>query len=98
MPEDVGALVEKLAADSASVTLVNVNPVQAREVIVQAGAFGEHSFDSVAVGGQTTRIGGPLLSVRLEPGCGARLEFKMTRYKNQPTLAQPWDRGWYGKQ
>jgi hypothetical protein len=97
-PEDVGALVEKLAADAATVTLVNVNPVEPREVIVQAGAFGEHNFEAVTVNGQTTPIGRPLLSVRLDPGCGARLEFKMARYNNQPTLAYPWDRGWYGKQ
>jgi hypothetical protein len=96
-PEDVGALVEKLAADAATVTLVNVNPVEPREVIVQAGAFGEHNFEAATVNGQTVPIGGPLLWVRLEPGCGARVEFKMARYKNQPTLAYPWDRGLYGK-
>ena len=95
VPEDVGALVEKLAADSASVTLVNLNPVETREVIVQAGAYGEHSFDVVTLNGQSTPIAGPLLTVRLEPGAGARLDFKMTRYKNQATLSHPWDRSWY---
>jgi len=97
VPEDVAALVEKLSADSATLTLVNLNPVHPREVIVQAGAFGEHSFESVTVGERTTPIGGPLLTVRLEPGCGARLEFRMARYVNQPTLAHPWDRAWFGK-
>lgn len=24
------------------------------------------------------------------------LAFRMARYKNKPTLAHPWDRGWYG--
>ena len=38
----MAALVEKLTADQATVTLVNVNPVDARTVIVQAGAYGEH--------------------------------------------------------
>jgi hypothetical protein len=79
------------------VTLVNLNPVESREVIVQAGAYDEHTFDAVTLNGQTTPVGGPLLTVRLEPGSGARLEFKMTRYRNQPTLAHPWNRGWYGK-
>jgi hypothetical protein len=91
-PEDVAALVEKLGADSATLTLVNVNPVEARTVIVQAGGYGEHHFDAVTVGGRTTPVNGPLLTVRLEPACGARLEFRMTRYQNQPTLAHPWDR------
>ena len=37
LPADVGALVEKMAADSATLTLVNTNPVEARIVIVQGG-------------------------------------------------------------
>ncbi len=96
-PEDVAALVEKLGADSATLTLVNVNPVEPRTVIVQAGGYGEHQFDAVTVGGRVMPANSPLLTVRLEPACGARLEFRMTRYQNQPTLARPWDRGWFGK-
>ncbi|MCC6860362.1 MAG: hypothetical protein IT158_17465 [Bryobacterales bacterium] len=97
IPEEVGALVEKLAADSADLVLVNTNPVDARTVIVQAGGYGEHQFESVTVNGQSTAIEGPLLTVRLEPGCGARLSFRMTRYKNQPTLLHPWDRAVHGR-
>jgi len=37
------------------------------------------------------------VTVRLEPGSGSQLEFKMTRYAHQPTLAQPWDLGWMVK-
>ncbi len=96
-PPDVGALVEKLGADSATLTLVNVSPVEARTVVVQAGAYGEHRFDSAQVNGRATAIGGPLVSVRLAPGCGARLEFRMSRYQYPPTLAHPWDRAWYGR-
>ncbi|MCC6589668.1 MAG: hypothetical protein IT168_23430 [Bryobacterales bacterium] len=98
LPEDVGALVEKLGASSATVSLVNVNPIDAREVVVQAGGYGEHRFDSVAVNGKTVKIDGPVVTIRLEPGTGARLEFAMTRYSNKPTFAFPWDRAWYGKQ
>jgi len=93
-PADVGALVEKLGADSATLTLVNVNPVEPRTLILQAGGLREHSFDSVTVEGKTTPINGPLLTLRLEPGCGARLTFRMSRYKNRPTLTHPWDRVW----
>ncbi len=94
LPEDVGALVEKLSADAVTVTLVNVNPIDARTVLVQAGAYGEHQFLGAAWNGQTVALNDPFVRVRLEPGCGARLEFRMKRYANQPTLAQPWDRGW----
>ncbi|MGH9628831.1 MAG: hypothetical protein ACRD7E_10950, partial [Bryobacteraceae bacterium] len=97
LPEDVGALVEKLGADSATLTLVNTNPVAPRTVIVQAGGYGEHHFDSAAVGAQTTMIDAPVVTIRLEPGAGSRIEFKMTRYKHRPTLAHPWDRGWFGQ-
>jgi hypothetical protein len=95
LPEDVGALVEKLGADSATVTLVNTNPVESREVAVQAGGYGEHRFEAITIGGKTTTFSGPVFTVRLDPGAGSRCEFKMTRYANRPTVAFPWDRGWY---
>ncbi len=95
LPRDVGALVETLGADSATLTLVNVNPIEPRTVVVQAGAYGEHHFDGVEMEGHKLAVGAPLLTVRLEPGCGAKVKFQMSRYVNQPTLAFPWDRGWY---
>jgi hypothetical protein len=98
LPDDVGALVEKLEAAAATLVLVNVDAVEPHTVVVQAGAYGEHRFDSVEVNGKTQTITGPLLNVRLEPGSGARLRFHMARYVNPPTLAQPWDRGWFGIQ
>ena len=97
LPPDVGALVEKLAADAANVTLVNVSPIDTREVVIQGGAYGEHQLESVQLDGKTTAVSAPVVTVRLEPGCGARLEFRMTRYRNRPTLAHPWDRSWFGK-
>jgi hypothetical protein len=96
LPEDVAALVEKLEADAATLVLVNVDAVEPRTVVVQAGGYGEHRFESVEVGGKVQPIMGPLLNVRIEPGSGARLRFRMARYVNPPTLAQPWDRGWFG--
>ena len=96
LPEDVAALVEKLGPDSATLTLVNTNPIAARDIVVQAGGYGEHRFESVTLGGATTQIGGPVVTVRLEPGAGTRVEFKMTRYATRPSFAFPWDRGWYG--
>jgi len=95
LPADTGALVEKLSADSATLTLANLNPVEPRTIVVQAGGYGEHRFDSATVDGKSTQIAGPALTVHLEPGAGSRIEFKMTRYANRPTFAFPWDRGWY---
>jgi hypothetical protein len=94
LPEDVAALVEQLTADRTVLTLVNVNQVEPREVVVQAGGFGEHQWTGVTCEGQTLPADTPLLTVRLAPGAGARLTLNTKRYVNQPTLTHPWDRGW----
>jgi hypothetical protein len=94
LPPNIGALVEKLGEDSVTLTLVNTNPVEPRTVVVQAGGYGEHQFLSAETAGRSTPVEGRYVRVRLQPGCGARLELKMKRYANQPDLAQPWDRGW----
>ena len=92
LPSDVGALVEKLAADSVTVTLVNVNPIEARDVIVQAGGYAEHRFTEGRVNGSAYPVNGTAMTVTLQPGCGARLEIGMQRYANRPTLRFPWQR------
>jgi hypothetical protein len=90
LPADVGALVESMNDTSAALTLVNTNPIEARLVSVQGGAYGEHQLESVTTGGQTTPVNGRVLTVRLAPGAGAKLDFKVKRYANRPTLAFPW--------
>ena len=92
LPQDVASLVEKLSADTVTVTLVNTNQVEAREVQVQAGGYGEHQFSGVSYAGRSKVFDAPVVAVRLEPGCGTRLVFQMNRYVNHPTLAQPWNR------
>ncbi|MBS7627613.1 hypothetical protein KEJ36_02150, partial [Candidatus Bathyarchaeota archaeon] len=44
LPRDVAALVESLDAQEASLSLVNLSPRESRDVVIQAGAFGEHLF------------------------------------------------------
>ncbi|MBW7460155.1 hypothetical protein K0U00_39445, partial [Paenibacillus sepulcri] len=44
LPEDVGALVESISSGSLMLQLVNLSLFERKEVIVQAGAFGEHRF------------------------------------------------------
>ena len=56
LPEDVGALVEKLTATRTIVRLVNLSPTESRELIVQAGAFSEHRFRTVKYDARTTRL------------------------------------------
>ena len=92
MPDGVGALVEKLEADSTTVTLVNTDQVSGRRVIVQGGAYGEHRFDSVSVNGELIEVDGTSFAVELAPGAGATLKIGTQRYTSQPSFAFPWDR------
>jgi len=85
LPEDVAALVEKISGDSVTVSLVNLSAVEARDVIVQAGAYAEHQF--------TAPHNARWIHVRLEPGSGDRLTLGMKRYARPPTARQPWDQG-----
>jgi hypothetical protein len=93
LPPDVGALVEKLSAESATLSLVNLDPVEPREVLVQAGGYAEHRILEASAGGAQLQVSDSVMRVKLQPGCGARIELKMARYANAPTLKLPWDRG-----
>ena len=92
IPADVAALVERMTGDSLTVTLVNVNQTESREVVVQAGGYAEHQFESAGWNGQTVPLNARDFKVRLEPGAGAKLTLKMRRFVNQPTVVFPWDR------
>ncbi|WP_242008311.1 hypothetical protein [Sphingomonas ginsenosidivorax] len=91
VPEDVAALVHTLGDMTTEVTLVNLGR-QARTVVVQGGAYAEHRIEAVEVAGTSATVGGAAFTIRLEPGCGARMTLAMRRYANRPTLAFPWDR------
>jgi hypothetical protein len=90
LPQDVAALVDSLAADSVSVTLVNTSQVEPRTVIVQAGGYGEHRFTSVGSGNKVSELASSTLTVRLAPGTGQRLTLGIERYANPPRMQHPW--------
>jgi hypothetical protein len=92
VPEDVAALVSELSGTRTAVTLINLNTTQPRTVIVQGGGYGEHQLVSVTTGDRMTPIDSPLLTVRLDPGCGGKLVLEMKRYANTPTVKHPWHR------
>ncbi len=91
LPDDVAALVERILPEEIVLALVNTNPVDTREVIVQMGAYREHHCDNVTVGGRKIVIDAPFFRVRLAPGSGDLLTISMKRYARQPTLALPWE-------
>jgi hypothetical protein len=90
LPEGVAALVEKLTSDDLTLTLVNTSPVAERTVIVQGGTYGEHQLTEATLGSAATVVNRRCVSIRLAPGSGGRLTFKMKRFANPPTLALPW--------
>jgi hypothetical protein len=92
LPRGVGALVEKVRPGGVTVVLVNTNPVESRELVVQTGAYAEHDAVSVTVDGKRIEVGDSKFTVRLDAGAGSRLSIQMKRYANQPTFAFPWDR------
>ena len=109
LPSGCAALVQKLEADSTTVTLVNTDQLNAKTVTIQAGSYGEHQFTSGRKGTTSRKsksdsesdhddrssfeISSRTLTLTLEPGCGIDLVLGTRRYVNQPTLAFPWDRG-----
>jgi hypothetical protein len=92
LPADVGALVEGLAGSETTLTLINLNQSQPRQVIVQGGAYGEHQWESVRANGKEVPIHGAHFTLKFGPGAGGTLVLKTKRYANQPTLLMPWDR------
>jgi hypothetical protein len=58
LPEDVGALVEKVEAKRTVVRLVNLNGIEDRALIIQAGGFGEHRFGTTKYLGRTSEYPG----------------------------------------
>lgn len=91
IPEGVAALVQRLSTDELTLTLVNTDQLHERDVILQAGGYGEHQFASATTAGKTVPVDARDLTVRLAPGAGAQLVLTMKRYANTPTLRFPWD-------
>jgi len=93
IPEDVAALVEGMTDEDVTLTLVNINQIESRTVVVQGGAYAEHQLINAAKDNQVLSLDKPFFTVRLAPGSGSRIVIKMKRYANQPTFLFPWDRG-----
>lgn len=68
LPSDVSALVDELSADKVCIQLVNTGHSETRTLIVQAGAFGEHSFTDVSFDETTYSYDG------INPGLRTRAE------------------------
>jgi len=93
LPPDTAALVRRLQGDGAELTLVNLSVHEVREVVIQAGSFGQHRFERVAIQGREegpVEVGGNTLAVRMLPGTEIDLQFEMRLFCTRPTYAFPW--------
>jgi hypothetical protein len=89
LPEDVGALVSEMSDTGTTLTLVNLSTTAPRTLVVQGGAYAEHTIESVDMTGKTVAVGKPHFTVTLAPGAGATLMLKMRRYSSDPTVKFP---------
>ena len=92
LPQDVAALVSGLDAESVDLSIVNLSVHSARDLIVQAGSYGEHRFGRVEVSGEETpvEVNDKTFQVRLLPGTELDLHIDMQLYCNKPSCAFPW--------
>lgn len=94
LPPDVAALVEELDEERTVVRLVNTNALASRRLIVQAGAFGEHTVTEVRYpegdGNRAIPVNKKYFAVMLPPGTAIRLDIGIKRFANIPTYAFPW--------
>jgi len=106
LPESVAALVEQIHKEGIVLQIVNLDAQNKRELILQAGAFAEHSFNKALIdANQPERIFSSLkqennenikqinskwLKVVLEPGCAIKMGLTMSRYVNTPSYETPW--------
>lgn len=92
LPDGVSALITRIDDAMVAVTLVSSADAP-REIVVQGGAWAEHRLTGMMIDGAPQEVGPRSARLRIEPGCGARIELTMRRYGQLPTLAFPWDRG-----
>ena len=94
LPPDVAALFDELTAESVGIQLVNTGRHETRNLIVQAGAFGEHQFTRLQYSDgnneKTVPLDGKYFAVELPPSTAVRVNARMRRFVNQPSYAFPW--------
>ena len=97
IPEGVASLVDSMSEEDASgshevgVTLVNIDTLRPKTLVLQGGAYGEHQIQSAAVDeAEPATVDANRVTVSMAPGSGARLRLRMRRYANRPSLSLPW--------
>ena len=96
LPPGVAALVSAVGPTHVTITLVNTDPTELRDVVVQAGVFGEHQFVGVEIADSEGTIlqhdtcQSRWYGLVIAPLCGAVCTFRVARYQSAPSYATPW--------
>ncbi|WP_227379362.1 hypothetical protein [Haladaptatus halobius] len=106
LPEGVAALVGDVSREGIELTLVNVG-CENEELILQAGAYGEHRFESVATDEDDIEVGegdgdastddnrrfdgSNAIRVHLPSGSRLSVTAALDRFVNDPSYALPWN-------
>lgn len=88
LPQNVAALVQDVTADGIDLTLVNTGG-RDREMLVQAGAYGEHEFTTVSADGTERRPESNVIEISLPSGTHCSLSAELDRFENDPTYDLP---------
>jgi len=94
LAEHVAALVEKITSQGIELTLVNTDVLESREVLIQAGSFGEHEFTEVVVRRDAApappvAVNSRYLKILLGPAAQAHLKLGVKRYAHVPSYQFP---------
>ncbi|MDF1515014.1 MAG: hypothetical protein P1S60_14480 [Anaerolineae bacterium] len=86
LPENVGALVEKIGPEHVRVKLANLSSTQRREMTVQAGTYGEHQFTTVRQQDTVHAVNAQTFDLDLLPGTVMTLDIALKRFVHPPSL------------
>ena len=91
LPMGVSALVSHVDQTGMSLTLANVGS-ELTHVILQAGAFGEHTFVSAVQNqGQEISVDGPWCEIEVPGESSISLDLKISRHSRLPSYATPFE-------
>jgi len=91
LPMGVSALVSHVDQTGMSLTLANVGS-ELTHVILQAGAFGEHTFVSAFQNqGQEISVDGPWCEIEVPGESSISLDLKISRHSRLPSYATPFE-------
>lgn len=88
LPPGVGALVENVDNTGIEITLVNGGG-KPRELVIQAGAYGEHEFRRIEHGDRAVRPGSNAIQISLPSGTRLEIDAALDRFVNDPTYDLP---------